>query len=70
MTTVGQPFNQPSNAPSAKLSAATVGAGTATLLSILLKTFYNVDLGVEGAGALAVVLTFLFGYVIKERSVE
>lgn len=69
-TVQGQPFNQPSSAPASKLTAATIGTAVSTLIAMGLKQFLHFDLGVEGLGALAIVFTFLFGYVVKERSVE
>jgi len=59
-------INQSTTTPTNKVTAATIGAALATLISITLKHF-GLDIGIEGAGALSIVLAGGLGYFTRER---
>ena len=59
--------DQPTSAPTDKVTAATIGAAVAVILAWVLEIATGVDIPAFVGGALAVVLTFLFGYLKTEQ---
>lgn len=58
---------QPGSAPTRKVAASTLGAAVATLAVLAAQTWAGVEIPPGFEGALAVVLGFLAGYVVRER---
>ncbi len=59
--------DQPSPAPTRKVTAAGLGAAAATLVVWALTAFAGADVPPGVEGALATVLALLAGYVVRER---
>lgn len=66
-TTHNEPFNQPTAAPTTKVTAFAVGAALATVAMTLAETFWGVQFPSGFEGALALILGFIAGYFVKER---
>ena len=66
-TTHNEPFNQPTPAPTTKVTAFTVGAALATVAVTLAHTTWGVQFPAGFEGALAVIFGFIAGYFVKER---
>lgn len=61
------PINQPTAAPTSKVAAAGIGGAITVVLIYLAQTFFNIDLPAEVGGAVAVIVSFFSGYIVKER---
>lgn len=69
-TEEGKSFNQPTPAPSTKLTAAAVGGAVATIIIVLTQTFFGITFPAGFEGAVAVLAAFVLGYFVKERAIE
>lgn len=59
-------MNEPTAAPSQKVTAATA-AGAAAILTVFVLDRLGVDVGTEGAAAIATLFSFLGGYLKREN---
>lgn len=67
MTDRARLVDQPSPAPTRKVTAAALGAALATIAVWAAHAFAGVDVPPGVEGALAVVLGFVCGYLVRER---
>ena len=64
------PYNQPTNAPTRKMSMVAVGGGVASVLMGAMSIFYPEQYALVPAGfegGVATLAAFLLGYIVRER---
>lgn len=66
--TPAQLTNQPTKAPSRKVTAAAIGVAVITVLVGVAEQFTGVQLGAEVVGALNTLGAFAAGYLFRERA--
>ena len=60
-------YDQVSAKPTAKVSAAGVGGSISVVLIWLVSTLFNTEIPPEVAAALATVVSFASGYIVREK---
>lgn len=66
-TKIGDSYNQPTVAPTTKLTAAGISGAITVVLLALVENFTNVEVSSEVASSLTIIVAFLMGYFTKER---
>ncbi|WP_439946520.1 hypothetical protein [Streptomyces sp. BBFR109] len=61
------PINQPTATPTAKVAAAGIG-GSVSIVLIWMLNQLGIDMPVEVASAITAIVSFLAGYLVKERA--
>lgn len=63
-------MNQDTAAPTRKVSAAMVGGALATIIAWIVNVVWSIDVPAEVQVALAVVITCVAAYVVKDNAPE
>lgn len=62
-------YDQVSSKPTAKVASAGIGGSISVVLIWAVNQFFNVELPSEVAAAVATVVSFLSGYLVREKRV-
>lgn len=62
-------YDQVSSAPTNKVAASGIGGSISVVLIYLVKTIFNIDIPSEVAAAVATVVSFASGYLVREKRV-
>jgi len=62
-------YDQVSSAPTNKVSAAGIGGSITVVILFVVKSVWHVDIPAEVGAAIATVISFASGYLVREKRV-
>lgn len=62
-------YDQVSSAPTNKVSAAGIGGSVSVVLLWAVKQFFEIEIPQEVAAAIATVISFASGYLVREKRI-
>lgn len=69
MSSKVEKYDQVSSAPTNKVSAAGIGGSVSVVLLWAVNQFFNIEVPQEVAAAIATIVSFASGYLVREKRV-